>query len=81
LNTDEADFYFKRGIVYGKTQDFRNCISDIKTCLSLDPAYYEAYYWRGVAMVNLNQNACADFKIAANHNYQPAVNAFKKYCQ
>ena len=81
LNTDEADFYFKRGIVYGKTQDFRNCISDINTCLSLDPAYYEAYYWRGVAMVNLNQNACADFKIAANHNYQPAVNAFKKYCQ
>jgi len=81
FNTDEPDFYFKRGIVYGKKQEFNKCVSDINICLMLDPTYYEAYYWRGVARINLKQNACNDFKIASRNNYQPAVDAFKRYCK
>lgn len=81
LNTDEADFYFKRGIVYGKMQNFNLCIEDINICLSIDPAHYEAYYWRAVAKVNLKQNACDDFKIAAQQNFQPSVDAYNKYCR
>ena len=79
LNDDEPDYYFKRAIVYGKEQDFKQCINDINSCLAIDPAHYEAYYWRGVAKVNLGQDGCQDFKIAANKNYQPSVAAFNKY--
>lgn len=81
LNGEEAEFYFKRGIVYGKKQDFDACIRDMNVCLALNPDYYEAYYWRGVAKVNTRQNACPDFKIAAQKNYKPAVEAFNTYCR
>lgn len=81
LRDDEADYYFKRGIVFGKKQDFTMCISDMNSCIALDPQHYEAYYWRGVAKVNLKQNACEDFRIAAQQNFQAAVNAYSKYCR
>ena len=80
LNGAEADFYFKRAIVFGKKQDFRSCLEDLETCLALNPVYYEAYYWKGVAKVNLKQDPCADLKIAAQHNIQQAINAYHKYC-
>ncbi len=81
LNKNEADFYFKRAITFGKKQDFRSCLSDLIVCLQLNPVYYEAYYWKGVAKVNLKQNPCEDFKIAAQHNFEPAITAFNKYCR
>ena len=81
LNDGEAEFYFKRAIVYGKKQEFEKCINDIDLCLAIDPIYYEAYYWRGVAKVNLGQNGCSDFEIAARQNFEPASAAFKKYCR
>lgn len=81
IDNAEAEFYFKRAIVYGKKQDFKTCISEIDVCLQLNPNYFEAYYWRGVAKVNLKQGACEDFKIAAQKNYQPAIEAFNKYCR
>ena len=81
IDKDEAEFYFKRAIVYGKKQDFKACINEINVCLELNPNYYEAYYWRGVAKVNLKENACDDFRIAAQKNYQPAIDAFNKYCR
>lgn len=81
LSEDEADYYFKRAIVFGKKQDFTLCLSDLNTCLELDPLHYEAYYWRGVAKVNLRQSPCDDLRIAAQENYKPAVDAFHRYCQ
>lgn len=81
LENSEAEFYFKRAIVFGKKQDFKTCITEIDMCLQLNPNYFEAYYWRGVAKVNLKQGACEDFKIAAQKNYQPAIDAFNKYCR
>ncbi len=81
IDNSDAEFYFKRAIISGKKQDFTACINDIDICLSLNPNYYEAYYWRGVAKVNLKQNACDDFRIAAQKNYQPAINAFNKFCR
>lgn len=81
LSSEDAEVYFKRGIVMGKKQDFASCIRDITICLNLDPSYYEAYYWRGVAKVNLRQNACDDFKTAAQKNYRPAVEAYNRYCR
>jgi protein O-mannosyl-transferase len=81
LNDGEAEFYFKRAIVFGKKQEFEKCINDIDLCLAFDPIYYEAYYWRGVAKVNLGRNGCSDFEIAARQNFEPASTAFKKYCR
>lgn len=81
LNNEEPDYYFKRGIVMGKKQDFTSCMGDLTICLQFNPLYYEAYYWRGVAKVNLQQNPCEDFKIAARNNFQPAIGAFNKYCR
>jgi len=80
LNKNEADFYFKRAIIFGKKQDFASCLSDLIVCIQLNPEYYEAYYWRGVAKLNLKQDPCEDLKVAARHNFQPAINAYTKYC-
>ncbi len=81
VDSENPDFYFKRGITYGKKQNFTQCLNDLTVCLFFNPLYYEAYYWRGVAKVNLKQNPCEDFKIAARNNFEPAVNAFNKYCR
>jgi len=81
LNTEDPDYYFKRAIVWGKQQNFRACLGDMDICLSLDPNHYEAYYWKGVAKVNLSQNPCEDFRTAAMHNHEQAAAAFNKYCR
>jgi protein O-mannosyl-transferase len=81
LNGEEPGYYFKRAIAYGKKQRFDLCIEDLNKCLGLDPAFYEAYYWRGVAKVNLKQDPCPDLLVAARQNYEPAVQAFKKFCK
>jgi tetratricopeptide (TPR) repeat protein len=81
LNNEEADYYFQRAIVYGKKQDFRMSLGDLEICTNMNSAMYEAYYWKGVAKVNLKQDPCADFRIAAQKNFEPAVNAYYRYCQ
>lgn len=81
LNGQEADFYFKRAITYGKKQDFRACLDDLLLCLAINPLYYEAYYWKGVAKVNLGEDPCEDLKVAARNHFEPALNAYHKYCQ
>lgn len=81
LQGQEADFYFKRAIVYGKKQDFQTCLSDLEVCTNLNPLYYEAYYWKGVAKVNLGKNACEDFMISARQNFKPAITAYTTYCR
>jgi tetratricopeptide (TPR) repeat protein len=80
-NPEDPDFYFKRAIAWGKKQNFKQCISDLTVCLDLNPVYFEAYFWRGVAKVNIRENPCEDFKIAARNNIPGAENAFNKYCR
>jgi len=81
LQSEEPDFYFKRAIAYGKKQDFKTCLSDLEVCTNLNPLYHEAYYWKGVAKINLGKSACEDFMIAARQNFEPAVIAYNKYCR
>ncbi|MDI1356281.1 MAG: tetratricopeptide repeat protein [bacterium] len=78
---DEASYYFKRAIIYGKKQDFKSSLDDLELCVSLNPEYYEAYYWKGVARVNLKQDPCSDLRIAAEHGIEPAKSALKTYCK
>ena len=80
LNNKEADYYFKKAIVFGKKQDFVSSLTTLDTSINLKPDLYEAYFWRGVAKANLKRNPCEDFKIAAQNNYAPAINAYNKYC-
>jgi Tfp pilus assembly protein PilF len=77
----ESDYYFKRAIVYGKQQDFKSSLGDLDICLKLNPNYHEAHYWKGVVKINLNEDACAEFEIAARQNFEPAVAAYNKYCR
>lgn len=81
INPDNADYYFKRSIAFGKTQNFEKCLQDLNLCIEINPNYYEAYYWRGVVKVNIKQNPCEDFSVAAKNNYEPAINAINKYCK
>lgn len=80
LNNQEPDYYFKRSIALGKQQKFTDCINDLNKCLKLNPNYIEAYYWRGVAKVNLKENPCEDFRRAAENAYAPAKEAYSKFC-
>jgi protein O-mannosyl-transferase len=79
--SEEADFYFKRAIALGKQQEFVRSIADLNHCLELNPFYSEAYYWRGVAKVNLRQNPCDDFREAVHGKFEHATAAYNKYCR
>jgi len=81
LQPEDADYYFKRAIAFGKKQDFATCLSDLEVCTHLNPLYHEAYYWKGVAKVNLGKSGCEDFMISARQNFEPAVAAYTKYCR
>lgn len=80
LNAYEADYYFKRAIALGKQQKFKDCIEDFNACLNLEPNYIDAYYWRGVAKKNLNQDPCEDFKKASESGMEIARGAYGKFC-
>jgi protein O-mannosyl-transferase len=79
--TDDGDFYFRRAIAFGKKQDFDRCLEDLNQSIELNPLNFEAFYWRGVAKVNLKQNPCADLRIAARNNIEPAVQAYNNFCR
>jgi protein O-mannosyl-transferase len=81
LDPGEAEFYFKRGIVMGKKQDFTGCLQDLQLALHLRPGLYEARYWMGVARANLGQDPCNDLRAAALKNYEPAVTAYNRMCR
>lgn len=80
LNENEPAFYFKRAIVFGKQQKFSECLKDLDTSTTLDPKFAEAYYWKGVAEVNLKKDPCPDFLKAANLGFRPAEGPYQKYC-
>jgi tetratricopeptide (TPR) repeat protein len=81
LDPHEGEYYFKRGIVKGKKQDFKGCLEDLQLSIHLKPDLYEAFYWVGVAKMNLKQDPCADLKVAARHNYEPAIKAVNSMCR
>lgn len=78
---EEPIFYMRRAIVRGKQQNFQACLQDLDTCIRLKPDEAEAYYWRGVARVNLEQDPCGDFKEAYQNGFPEAGSALAKYCR
>jgi tetratricopeptide (TPR) repeat protein len=81
LNPNQPRFYFSRAIVLGKQQKFTECLDDLKHCTNLDPNFAEAYYWKGVAKINLKQNPCPEFEKAMRLGSSIANTPFLKYCK
>jgi tetratricopeptide (TPR) repeat protein len=81
LNSENPLYYLRRAIVYGKMQQFNLCLQDLDRCLRINPNYAEAYYWRGVAKVNMRQNPCSDLKRAVNLGFLDAQQPLINYCK
>lgn len=79
--TDEPLFFMRRGILYGKQQNFTACLNDLNNCTALNPNFAEAYYWKGVVKVNLKKNPCADLKAAVNLGFTAAQQSINMYCR
>lgn len=78
---DNPLFYMRRAILYGKLQNLRACLNDLDMATTINPAFAEAYYWKGVAKANLKENPCMDLKKAADLGFEAAVPALKNYCR
>ena len=81
INTENPLYYLRRAIVYGKMQQFMFCLQDLDKCTNLDPNYAEAYYWKGVVKVNMNQNPCADLRKAVDLGFTAAQQPLLTYCR
>lgn len=81
MKSDEAEFYFRRAIVKGKMQRFSDCLADLEVSTEINPEFAEAFYWKGVARVNLKKNPCTDFQKALNLGYEGARNPLFNYCK
>lgn len=81
VNEKDPTIYLRRAILFGKLQQFDRCIFDLDKCISLNSNYGEAFYWRGVAKVNLNQNPCNDFQKGSVLGIDAAKQALQKYCK
>lgn len=80
ITSNNPEFYLKKGIVLGKLQNFSGCKEQLDYAIKFQSDNGEAYYWRGVASINLNLNPCNDFRQAVKYNYPPALSALNKYC-
>lgn len=81
LAGDNALFYLRRGILHGKMQNMRACLTDLETATTIDPRFAEAYYWKGVALANMSQNPCSDLAKAVDMGFDAAKPALEKYCR
>lgn len=81
LNPEEPGYHLRRAVVYGKMQQFQSCLMDLEISTNLDPNYAEAYYWKGVAKVNLKQNPCTDFKRSLDLGFEAARQPLNTYCK
>ena len=77
---DNPGYFLRRAILYGKKQQFNACLTDLDICTTLDATFAEAYYWKGVAKVNMNQSPCNDLKKAVDLGFRSAASSLKNYC-
>lgn len=81
LNNSDPSFYLRRAIVYGKLKQFDQCLRDLDASTAINVNYGEAYFWKGVVKVNMNQNPCDDLKKSLNLGYTAAEGPLAKYCR
>lgn len=81
LSQEDPNVYLRRAILFGKLSQFDRCLLDLNTCTDLNPKYAEAYYWKGVAKVNLKQDPCADLRKAVELGFLAAQQPLATYCK
>lgn len=86
LSIDPSNIHalYVRGSIY--VYDMENdqlAIDDFTRLLEIDPTYYMAYLDRGNAYLNLNmdKNACEDFRTALINGIDEAQESIIEYCQ
>ena len=80
-NSENPIYYLRRAIVYGKQQQYQQCLQDLDASTNIDANYGEAYYWKGVVKVNMKQNPCNDLKKAMDLGFTAAQQPLKTYCK
>lgn len=81
LNSNDPTFYLRRAILFGKQKEFKLCLDDLNMATNTNPDFAEAYYWKGVVKVNLNQNPCLDLKEALRLGFEAARQPLMNYCR
>lgn len=81
LNSQESLFYLRRAIVFGKQKKYNECLNDLESATTIDPSYGEAYYWKGVVKINLNQDPCADLQRSISLGFEASRGPAAKYCK
>jgi tetratricopeptide (TPR) repeat protein len=74
-------FYERRGMVYGRTRQNAEAISDLDKAVDMNPGNGEALYYRGVIKYHSGQEPCNDLKAALDHGYKQAAEAIEKACK
>lgn len=80
-NSENPMYYLRRAIVYGKQQQYQQCLQDLDASTNIDANYGEAYYWKGVVKVNMKQNPCNDLKKAMDLGFTAAQQPLMTYCK
>jgi len=77
----EPLYFLKRGVLNAKTNRNNEAISDLDRAIQMEPRIGEAWYWRGIAKANVNQNPCADLNESRRRGYRDAEEAILKFCK
>jgi len=83
LQLEESEnTYYNRGLAYYNTNEPQKAIADFNKAIELKFKSYDVYYYLGMSYLQLEQTdeACKYFKIGAENNYSPAVQAYNYYC-
>ncbi|HLN53807.1 MAG TPA: tetratricopeptide repeat protein [Lentimicrobium sp.] len=75
--------YNNRAILLGKHGNLNEAIQDLTKAINLKPDYAEAWYNRGVAYYQMQQNekACHDWRRAAELGFKEANIVMGRYCR
>jgi protein O-mannosyl-transferase len=81
LSANEPLFYMRRGILFGKMNNFPSAISDLDVAISLNPGNGEALFYRGIFKhKSARGGACQDLERALKYGYMRAKAAIADIC-
>lgn len=84
INLDSENFgpHFNKALCFFKLSKFEDCISAFDDALEIEPSRGHAYFYRGMAYMNLkSNNACRDWKLALNNGVDDAKRYIDNYCK
>jgi tetratricopeptide (TPR) repeat protein len=83
IDNANANYFRFRGELHYKLGDFKECIKDMSSALSINNKMSDAYYLRGLSAFQLKKNVdgCADLQRARQLGETKALAAITQYCQ